>query len=188
MQDLTDREKCEHITSLNTMKPTTRNTLRITRPYKSVATDLAAIEKAEEAELTLLVCMTEAETNIENRWRMTYDHFIPTANCPQRFKKDGTLWSPPVLAALDVLSSFTHGQARLAAEYLEEAIKMRIDEGKDTDMVVKFEDVANAIGIVYEHAGAIPAKLTKKGGKKGGGKQRRKAARGQGKKRTSMDS
>ncbi|KAF2849909.1 hypothetical protein T440DRAFT_451629 [Plenodomus tracheiphilus IPT5] len=180
--DLTDREKCDHITSLNTMKPTTRNKLRITRSYQSVAADLAEIEKVIKASDTGPVALPDAEFNIENRWNLTYDHFIPPAHCPPRFKTNGAIWSPPVLAALDVLSSFTHGQARLAAEFLEEAMKMRVDEGGETDMVVKYEDVRDAVALVYERAGIIPAKLTKKGGKKGGGKERRKAARGKGRK------
>jgi len=170
------------------MHPTTRNKLRITRPYELVVSDLAAIEKAAESELTDSAYATQVETNIENRWHITYDHFIPTGHCPPRFKNNGAVWSPHILAALDVLSSFTHGQARLASEFLEEAIKMRIDEGDDTDTVVKPEDVTNAIGIVYEHAGVIPPRLTKKGGKRGRGKERRKAARGKGKKDNSLAS
>ncbi|KAH9864088.1 hypothetical protein J1614_010021 [Plenodomus biglobosus] len=164
------------------MKPTTRNKLRITRSYHSVAVDLAAIEKAIESGNTDSAAPPDAEANIENRWNLTYDHFIPLSHCPPRFKTNGVVWSPPVLAALDVLSSFTHGQARLAAEFLQEAVKMRIDEGEDTDMVVKYEDVRDAVALVYERADIVPAKLTKKSGKRGGGKERRKAARGKGKK------
>ncbi|KAI8935251.1 hypothetical protein NX059_007840 [Plenodomus lindquistii] len=180
--DLTDHEKCDHITSLNTMKPTTRNKLRITRSYPSVAADLSMIETAIASGTPESALPPDAEANIENRWNLTFDHFIPSSNAPPRFKTNAVIWSAPVLAALDVLSSFTHGQARLAAEFLEEAIKMRIDEGEDTDMVVKYEDVRDAVALVYERADIIPARLTKKGGKKGGGKERRKAARGKGKK------
>ncbi|CBY01745.1 hypothetical protein IAQ61_010022 [Plenodomus lingam] len=180
--DLTDREKCEHITSLNAMKPTTRNKLRITRSYQSVAADLAVIEEAIHSGNPDAAALSDAEANIENRWNVTYDHFIPPAHCPPRLKTNGTVWCPPVLAGLDVLSSFTQGQARLAAEFLEEAVKRRVDEGEDTDVVVKYEDVRDAVALVYERADVIPMKLRKKAGKKGGGKERRKAARGKGKK------
>ena len=91
---------------------------------------------------------------------------------PPKFKVAGKMWDEKVLFALSVLSSFTHGQSQLAKEFLEEAVKLRIDEGEDVSPQVQVVDVSTAVAIVYERAGVVPAKM--KNGK-GGGRERRKA-------------
>jgi hypothetical protein len=87
------------------------------------------------------------------------------------------------LAALSVLSSFTHGQSRLALEVLEEAIALRTqeDQGDDRDPALRKEDVLNAIAIVYERADVLPAKVTK--AKSGKAKERGKRRVSKGKKK-----
>lgn len=150
-----------------------RNKLRITRSYKSVQSDISAIETASPEYMALQTNISEA--NIEQRWRTTYDHFLPDAMRPLKFKISGAIWNPRTLAALDIFSSFTHGQSRLAREFLEEAVKMRIEDEEDAIPIVQFEDVVNAITIVYERAGVVPAKLTKPRSAKFRLKERKKA-------------
>ena len=91
----------------------------------------------------------------------------------------GVLWDPQVGAALAVLSSLTHGQARLARDVLEEAVHMRVDEGLDEEKerhgVVRCEDVIVAVAIMYERAGVVPPKWTKPKSAKAKGRERRKA-------------
>lgn len=84
------------------------------------------------------------------------------------------------LAALSLFSSFTHGQARLARDVLEDAVALRTeeDQGDDKDPVVREQDVLNAITIVYERVGVLPAKLTKVKSEKARRKDGRKAAKG----------
>ena len=173
-QDLTEREKCAHIISLNEQKPNSRNKLRITRPYQSVQADLQTIHtKAVDSPAST----APAESNIEQRWYTTYDHFLPDTMRPPRFKINGIVWDSHVVAALDVLSSLTHGQARLAQEVLIEAVKLRLEEEEDASLVVQCQDVVNAVGIVYERAGVLPARLTKARTAKMREKEKKKALR-----------
>jgi hypothetical protein len=165
---LDDRDKCDHIMSLNDMKPTTRNKLRMTRQWQQVLEDLDKIK-------TEMSKPAECESLIEQRWGMNIDHFLPDAMKPAKFKTAGKYWDDQVAAGLAVLSSFTPGQARLAAEFLGDAIQMRVTDGIDTSPVVKFEDVVNAVTIIYERAGVIPLKLTKPKSAKQREKERKKA-------------
>jgi hypothetical protein len=165
---LDDRDKCDHIMSLNDMKPTTRNKLRMTRQWQQVSEDLDKIK-------TEMSKATECESLIEQRWGMNIDHFLPDAMKPAKFKTAGKYWDDQVAAGLAVLSSFTPGQARLVAEFLGDAIQMRVTDGIDTSPVVKFEDVVNAVTIIYERAGVIPLKLTKPKSAKQREKERKKA-------------
>ncbi|KAF1845512.1 uncharacterized protein K460DRAFT_416765 [Cucurbitaria berberidis CBS 394.84] len=170
-EDLTEREKCDHIQSVVEQKPTTRNKLRITRPYQSVQADLTVLHNVAPA---------EAEVNIDQRWRTTVEHFLPDALKPNKMKISGKFWDEQALAALALLSSFTHGQSELAREFLEEAVAMRAEEsdGDEKSPVVRSQDVLDAITIIYERAGVIPAKLTKHKSAKTREKERRKALKG----------
>ena len=78
-----------------------------------------------------------------------------------------------------ILSSFTHGQSRLALEVLEEAIALRTqdEQGDNKDPALQTQDVLNAIAIVYERADLIPANLTKVKSGKSKEREKRKAAR-----------
>lgn len=168
--------------SLNTVKPSSRNKLRVTRPWQSVQADLATFETI----LPETIDTSAAETNIEQCWQLTYDHFLPSSMAPPKFKIAGKIWDEQVVGALGVLSSFTHGQATLAQGFLEEAVKMRIEEeGKHASATVQVQDVNTAIGIIYERAGFAPTKLTK-AKTKAGGRERRKAMKE--KKRKDMSS
>ncbi|KAJ4371605.1 hypothetical protein N0V83_004825 [Neocucurbitaria cava] len=169
-EDLTEREKCDHILSLVEQKPTTRNKLRITRPYQSVQPDLFTMHLNS-------ISPTEAEALIDQRWRTTVEHFLPDALKPAKPKTSGKFWDEQVVATLSVLSSFTHGQSRLAREFLEEAVSMRMERSvdDDKDSIVRGQDVIDAVALVYERAGVIPAKLTKHKSAKVKQKERRKA-------------
>ncbi|KAF1946067.1 hypothetical protein EJ02DRAFT_367836 [Clathrospora elynae] len=173
-EDLTESERCAHITSINEKKPTTRNKMRITRTYQSVQADLKALDATPQS-----TPLTDYETSIEQRWGITLEHFLPGHMKPPKFKTGGKIWDEPALATLAIFGSFTHGQARLAQEVLEEAVAMRVDEdqGDDRDPVVRKQDVLNAITIVYERAGVLPAKLTKVKSEKAREKEKRKAAK-----------
>jgi DNA-binding protein H-NS len=83
------------------------------------------------------------------------------------------------LTAISVLSSFTHGQSRLALEVLEEAVALRTqeDQSDDKDPVLQKQDVLNAIAIMYERADVIPEKLTKAKSGKSKEREKRKAAK-----------
>lgn len=183
-QELTDREKCDHISSLSTMKPSSRNTLRITLSWHSIQADLVALEAVQPEAIDTAA----AETRIEQCWRLTWDQFLPNSMMPSKFKFTSNVWDQQVLATLSILSSFTHGQASLAHEFLKEAIKMRVEEGKDVSPVVQAHDVKNTITIIYERAGVIPAKLTKMKQGKIGGRERRKALKERKKKDKSLGS
>jgi hypothetical protein len=157
--DATEEEKCAHITSLNEKKPTTRNILRVTRSWESVKNDLKVLEKTKSGQAATAFDLPGCEVHIEQRWGMTYDHFLPENMKPVKVKLEGQVRDENVLAALDVLSSFTHGQARLAREFLEECVKMRVEEGDDRSAMVQYQDIVNAVTMIYERAGIIPAKV-----------------------------
>jgi hypothetical protein len=167
-ESLSEREKCDHIMSLNELKPTSRNKLRIARQWQAVIDNLAAVEKQE-------IDSGECEVLIEQRWRLSIDHFLPDSMKPAKLKVIGKFWDEQVVAGLAVLSSLTPGQARLAAEFLEDAVQLRITDGVEISPVLRSTDVNNAVAIIYERAGVIPAKLTKPKSAKAREKERRKA-------------
>jgi hypothetical protein len=169
-ESLSEREKCDHVMSLNELKPTSRNKLRFARKWQAVTNDLIAVgdEAADSA---------ECEALIEQRWRLSLDHFLPDSMKPVKLKTSGKFWDEQIVAALAVLSSLTPGQARLAAENLEEAVQIRITDGLEISPVLRLTDVRNAVTLIYEHAGVIPAKLTKPKSAKVREKERKKALR-----------
>lgn len=153
-ESLSERERCDHIMSLQELKPTTRNKLRFTRQYQDVFDDLAAIgDQNQDAK--------ESEALIEQRWRLTIDHLLPDSMKPTKIKTAGKFWDDQVVAGLVVLSSTMPGQAQLAIDNLEDAIQIRITDGVETSPLVQLGDIINAVTIIYEHAGVIPIKLTK---------------------------
>ncbi|KAL6702910.1 hypothetical protein ACN47E_000811 [Coniothyrium glycines] len=166
-EDLTDSEMCEHIVNLNRLKPTGRNKLRITQSWSSVHSAMLSLEATAPG----AVDIANTETKIEQCWQVTYDRFLPTSMAPQKFKVNGKIWDEKILAALCVMSSFTHGQAGLAREFLESAVKSRAQKGEDTSPAIQAQDVCNAIFTIYESVGA----LTKTKNGKSGGRERRKA-------------
>jgi hypothetical protein len=166
-ESLSEREKCDHIMSLNELKPTSRNKLRIVRKWQAVMDDLAAIEEQ-------VFDSAECEALIEQRWRLSIDHFLPNSMKPAKLKTSGKFWDEKVVSGLAVLSSITPGQARLAAEFLEEAVRLRITDGVKTSPLVHLVDMNNSVTIIYERAGVIPAKLTKPKSAKAREKERRK--------------
>tara|TARA_R110002003_G_scaffold878_13_gene21767 strand:- start:10878 stop:11765 length:888 start_codon:yes stop_codon:yes gene_type:complete len=172
---LSEREKCDHINSLNERKPTTRNKLRITRQWQPVLDDLTAVQGATAEQMAGQFPGAQSEALMEQRWRTTVDHFLPEAMKPARLKAAGRFWDERVVAALAVLSSFTQGQARLGGEVLLEAVRLRMVGDVDATPVVRLQDVVDAVTIVYERAGVVPARLTKARSAKGKGKERRKA-------------
>jgi hypothetical protein len=159
-EDLSEQEKREHIESLNEQKPTTREILRITRPWKAVRDDLKALEKAAPQQVATAGGLKDFESHIEQRWGMTYDSFLSNPMKPAKWKVGGMIWDEKVVAALNILSSLTHGQPILAKDFLEESIKMRLDDEMDRSPVVQYQDVANAVTIIYEHANIIPSKVS----------------------------
>jgi hypothetical protein len=169
-ESLSEREKCDHIMSLNESKPTSRNKLRFTRKWQAVTDDLAAAEQQE-------LDSGECEALIEQRWYLSLDRFLPDSMRPAKLKTSGKFWDEQVVAALAVLSSLTPGQARLAAEFVEEAVQMRVTDGVETSPLLRLADVHNAVTLIYEHAGVIPAKLTKPKSAKAREKERKKALR-----------
>jgi hypothetical protein len=172
---LSEQEKCNHVMGLNEKEPRTRNKLRMTRGWEPVNEDLEGILGED-------VDVKEAESLIEQRWRTNIDHFLPSNMQPSKLKTNGKFWDPQVIAGLSVLSSFTPGQARLAAEFLEEAVQLRIGDGVDTSSIVQLQDIANAITIIYERAGVIKENLTKPKSAKAREKERKKALREKNKK------
>lgn len=156
--DAAEEEKCAHIASLNEQKPTTRNTLRITRPWQEVQADLKMLDKFYVEKMAKLD-PADCEIRIEQRWGVTYDQFLPESMKAAKLKIGGKVWDEKVLVALDILSSFTHGQARLSQEFLEECIKMRVEEGDDRSVIVQYPDIVNAVTLMYERAGIIPTKV-----------------------------
>ncbi|KAH7383177.1 hypothetical protein BKA66DRAFT_559538 [Pyrenochaeta sp. MPI-SDFR-AT-0127] len=183
-EDLTEREKCDHIQSLAVQKPTMRNTLRITRPWQSVHNDLNVLQTHTSGDLDTQSSPSDCEALIEQRWRTTIEHFLPASLSPAKIKVAGKFWNPHVLAVIAVLGSFTQGQSHLVRGFLQEAVNMRLkeSEGNDTSSTVQKQDVIDAITIIYERAGIIPAKLTKRKSAKAKGKERRKALKVQKKK------
>jgi hypothetical protein len=167
-ESLSEREKCDHIMSLNELKPTSRNKLRIARQWQAVIDDLAAVEEE-------VFDSGESEALIEQRWRLSIDHFLPDSMRPAKLKTSGKFWDEQIVSGLAVLSSLAPGQARLAVEFLEEAVHLRITDGVETSPLVRLVDVNNAVTIIYERAGVIPAKLTKPKSAKAREKERRKA-------------
>ncbi|KAJ6198810.1 hypothetical protein J3E72DRAFT_187912 [Bipolaris maydis] len=183
MDDLTDREKAAHILSLVETKPSTRNKLRITRECGAVREDLAAINQQELD--TAAAPTTDHEALIQERWDITLDAFLKqitkyaTTPATKSHMTSSSL-SLSTISALSVISSMTLGQARLAREVLCEAIALRLEKSQDEakEPVPCEEDVKNAVEMVYERAGVVPAKLTKV---KGGKTKERKRAKGKGK-------
>jgi hypothetical protein len=167
-ESLSEREKCDHIMSLHELKPTTRNKLRIVRQWQAALSELKAVESEQDIDTA------ECEALIEQRWRLNIERFLPDAMKPTKVKIAGKPWDSKVVAALSVLSSLTPGQARLAAEVLEEAVQLRVTDGHDTSPVVQLQDVVNAVTIVYERAGVIVAKLTNPRSAKAREKERKK--------------
>jgi hypothetical protein len=173
---LSEREKCDHITRMNEQEPRTRNKLRITRTWEAVEADLKNVEEQD-------IDAKECETLIDQRWRTSIDHFLPDTMKPSKLKlTPSTYWDSHVVATLTVFSSFTPGQARLAADFLNEAVQLRIGDQVDTSAVVQVQDVVNAVMIVFERAGVIKEKLTKPKSKKAREKERMKKVREKGKK------
>lgn len=151
--------------------------MRITRPYKSVQADITTLnDTALIQPQPSASASSDMESLIEARWAISLEAFLPAHMKPPTAKHTTSLksLSASTLAALAIYSSFTHGQARLAREVLEEAVALRTeeDQGDDKDPVVRTDDVVNAVRMVYERAGVIPAKLTK--GKSGRLRERRK--------------
>lgn len=153
-ESLSEREKCDHIMSLQELKPTSRNKLRFTRQWQAISNDLAAVGEQDQD-------TKESEAAIEQRWRTTIDHFLPDGMKPSKVKTAGKYWDEKVIGGLAIMSSAMPGQAQLAIEFLEEAVQLRVTDGVDTSPVVQLEDILNAITIIYERAGVIPMKLTK---------------------------
>ncbi|CAN9083597.1 unnamed protein product [Alternaria alternata] len=172
---LSDHEKYLHITSLNEQKPETRNKMRITRPYKSLEAELHFFEYKESS----TVEFTEDDARVERYWGITVKQFIPFSMKAGPSTNLSQKLTSPTAFAIMILSSFTHGQSRLALEVLEEAIALRTqdEQGDNKDPALQTQDVLNAIAIVYERADLIPANLTKVKSGKSKEREKRKAAR-----------
>jgi hypothetical protein len=171
-EDLSEEEKCAHVQRLNEVKPETRNKLRFTRRWEDVQHDLVTQR---------LPGSKEAEDLIMQRWATSLDHFLPSACKPAKLKPSPTaneFWDPHAVGAIAVLASTTPGQSRLAAEFLDEAVQLRRADRDDGGLkIVQYTDVVNAVTILYEKAGVVPARLTKKGGGKAREKERKKMFR-----------
>ncbi|USP81580.1 uncharacterized protein yc1106_08854 [Curvularia clavata] len=200
-QDLTDTEKRLHITFLSTLKPTTRNKLRITREYAAVRADLLSIQQSDLSteNKTTTLSTAQHEDLIQDRWGIPLEHFLRQVNIPpaMKYPSYGTKapctgssssaavtassLTPATIAALAALASFSHGQAKLVGEVLSEAVAMRLErKDQEKEMGLREDDVGNAIEIVYERAGIVPVKLTagKKTRKRAKGRAARKAESG----------
>lgn len=192
-QDLTDTEKRLHITFLSTLKPTTRNKLRITREYAAVRGDLLSIQQSDLSidNRSTKLSVSQHEDLIQDRWGIPLEHFLRLVNIPSAVKCPSygtktpstsssssvavttTSLTPATIAGLALMASLSHGQAKLAAEVLSEAVVMRLG-GKDQEekeLRLREDDVGNAVEIVYERADVVPVKLT-------AGKKTRKRAKG----------
>jgi hypothetical protein len=117
---------------------------------------------------------------VKQHWGITVKDFIPASmkagpgpNLGNRLADTSTV------TAISILSSFTHGQSRLALQVLEEAIALRTedDQGDNKDPILQKQDVLNAIEIVYERADVIPANLTKAKSGKSKEREKRKATK-----------
>ncbi|KAH7068634.1 hypothetical protein FB567DRAFT_634340 [Paraphoma chrysanthemicola] len=184
--DMSEREKHEHVTSLNARVPERRNRMRITRGWEDVRDEIARVQKMEGADGTGKgkVDVKECEDLIQQRWNITLDQFIPDTYKPPKIPSTATTtrtWDTDFVAAVAVLSSFSHGQASLIREHLVEAIQLRIAEEIDTraEGHVQTGDVLSAIGIVFERVGVVEAKGVKVRTKpvRAKGKERRKAGK-----------
>ncbi|KAI5371543.1 hypothetical protein J4E82_009780 [Alternaria postmessia] len=160
---------------LNEQKPETRNKMRITRPYKSLEAELHFFEYKESS----TVEFTEDDARVERYWGITVKQFIPFSMKAGPSTNLSQKLTSPTAFAIMILSSFTHGQSRLALEVLEEAIALRTqdEQGDNKDPALQTQDVLNAIAIVYERADLIPANLTKVKSGKSKEREKRKAAR-----------
>lgn len=128
---------------------------------------------------------------MQQHWGITAKQFISASmkeGSNPKFSQKGT--DTHTLTAINVLSSLTHGQFRLAWEVLEEAIALRTqdDQTANKDPVLQKQDVLNAIAIVYERADVIPANLTKAKTGKSKEREKRKAAKDKKKKRCGSSS
>jgi hypothetical protein len=169
--DLDEHGKCRHIESVNQLMPETRNKLRYTRHWPDVKHDIA-VERLPGSKA--------AESLIEQRWATTVDHFLPASMKPAKVRPSPSaneFWDGTSVGAIAVLASTTPGQARLAAEHLVEAVKLRLAEGEDVSPVVHYQDVVDAARMIYEKAGVLPAKLTKVKSAKAREKEKKKALR-----------
>jgi hypothetical protein len=178
IQTLDDNEMCLHITSINEKKPWTRNKMRITRKYDPVEKDLTAIVTSSPSSST----SATPEELIEQRWGTTLEIFLPSEMKPDKNKTVSKSLDPRAIATIGVLSSCTQGQPRLAREGLVEAVALRTDADQqdetEKDPVVRTQDVAVAIEIMYERAGLLPVKITKVKSETAKGKEKARAAKG----------
>jgi hypothetical protein len=165
-ETLSEREKCDHVMSLHEVTPSTRNKMRIARQWQPVLDDLSSVETQEG------LGPSECESLIEQRWRTTIQHFLPT-----KLKTASKTQDPKMVAGLAVLSSVTPGQSRLALEILEEAIQQRVLDGHETLLAVQFQDIVSAITTIYERVGVVAAKSMRVKSAKAREKERKKALR-----------
>ncbi|KAG9188982.1 hypothetical protein G6011_05850 [Alternaria panax] len=173
---LSDHEKYVHMTSLHEQKPSTRNKLRITRAYKAVEADFRLIDARRPASIPV----AEDYATIEQHWGMLLKDLIPASmKRGPGLTPSNKLPAASTVTAISVLSTFTHGQSRLALEVMEEAVALRTqdEEGDDGDPVLQQHDVLSAIEIVYERAGVLPARRTKGKSGKVREREKRRAAR-----------
>jgi nitric oxide reductase activation protein len=144
-----------------------------------VQADLAAIDASASSSSSS--SSTNPEELIEHCWGVTLEDFLPAYMKPDKFKITANALDPQVLCAIGILSSFTHSQSRLAREVLVEAVALRTDadqgDPEDKHPVVRKQDLAVAIEMVYERAGVLPAKITKVKSEAAKGKEKKKAAR-----------
>ena len=149
--------------------------MRITRPYKSLEAELHFFEYKGSSTFEF----TEDDARVERYWGITVKQFIPFSMKAGPSTNLSQKLTSPTAFAIMILSSFTHGQSRLALEVLEEAIALRTqdEQGDNKDPALQTQDVLNAIAIVYERADLIPANLTKVKSGKSKEREKRKAAR-----------
>jgi hypothetical protein len=60
--------------------------------------------------------------------------------------------------ALDILSSFTHGQATRVKDFVDDAIKKRVQDSEDSQ-VIEMRDVVETITTIHERAGFIAQRV-----------------------------
>ena len=90
---------------------------------------------------------------------MTWDLFLPEHMKPAQFRINGMLWDAKVFAALDILSSFTHGQATRVNDFLEDAVEKRV-QGSEESQVIVMRDVFEAITTIFERAGFVAQRVS----------------------------
>ncbi|KAL5118542.1 hypothetical protein ACEQ8H_003557 [Pleosporales sp. CAS-2024a] len=172
-----EREKAEHVSALVEGRSETRNRLRITRAWEGIEEDLKALQEGKTGSAD------DDEELVEQRWGISVEQFLPDSMKPAKVKRGGKMWDERVLAGLAALSSFTHGQARLAKGFLTDAVRLRVEDGnEDQDGVVTLEDVVTAVTIVFEKAGVIKEKVTKQKSAKAREKEKKKARKEKGRK------